>query len=158
MDFENCTVNVCRNAVNVKDRDASGKATGKRNRKTSTTKTKNSKQLLSVSPHAIEILRSLHAAEPAGYDGYIIHNDSFKAIRSKTLWQRFDKLLRGAGVDRYGLHSLRHTCATLLYEESNGDAKFVCEQLRQKDPGFTARTYIHQSKKRKKELLENFQI
>ena len=48
--------------------------------------------------------------------------------------------------------------ATLLYEESDGDAKFVSEQLRHNDPGFTARTYIHQSQKRKKELLANFQI
>ena len=76
----------------------------------------------------------------------------------KALWTRLPKLLRGAGVDRCGLHSLRHTCATLLYEESDGDAKFVSEQYRHNDPGFTARTYIHQSQKRKKELVANFQI
>lgn len=158
VDFENCTVNVCRNAVNVKERDANGKATGKRKRNLASVKTASSKQLLAVSPYAIEILRSLHATEPAGYDGYIVHNGKHKALSSKSLWQRFDKLLKGAGVEQCGLHSLRHTCATLLYEESDGDAKFVCEQLRHKDPGFTARTYIHQSKKRKKELLANFQI
>ena len=158
VDFDACTVNICKNAVNVKARDASGKATGKRNRNVASVKTATSKQLLSVSPYAIDILRSLHAAEPADYDGYIAHNGKHKPISSKTLWQRFDKLLRGAGVERCGLHSLRHTCATLLYERTGGDIKFVSNQLRHKDAGFTARTYVHQSNKRTQEILKDFQI
>lgn len=158
VDFDACTVNVCKNAVNVKARDASGKATGKRNRNVASVKTATSKQLLSVSPYAIDILRSLHAAEPADYDGYIVHNGKHKPISSKTLWQRFDKLLRGAGVERCGLHSLRHTCATLLYERTGGDIKFVSNQLRHKDAGFAARTYVHQSNKRTQEILKDFQI
>jgi len=117
-----------------------------------------SKQLLTVSPYAIDIIRELQAEEPAGYDGYIVHNDSFQAISSKTLWQRFNKLLKGAGVQPCGLHSLRHTCATLLYEKTGGDIKLVSTQLRHKDTGFTAKTYVHQSNKRTKEILKDFQI
>lgn len=158
VDFDDCTINVCRNTVNVKARDAKGKATGKRNRGHASVKTTNSKQLLAVSPYAIDVLRALRATEPAGYNGYIVHNDSFQAISSKTLWQRFDKLLRGAGVERCGLHSLRHTCATLLYEKTGGDIKFVSNQLRHKDAGFTAKTYVHQSNKRTREVLKDFQI
>lgn len=156
--FEDCTVNVCRNAVNVKERDSHGKATGKRSKNLSSVKTATSKQLLSVSPYAIEILRSLLAEEPAGYDGYIVHNDSFQPISSKTLWRRFNKLLKGAGIETCGLHSLRHTCATLLYEKTGGDIKFVSTQLRHKDTGFTAKTYVHQSHKRIKEVLKDFKI
>lgn len=156
--FEDCTVNVCRNAVNVKNRDADGRATGKRNRNLASVKTATSKQLLSVSPYAIDILRELQAEEPEGYDGYILHNGKFQAISSITLWQRFNKLLKGAGVECCGLHSLRHTCATLLYEMTGGDIKFVSVQLRHKDTGFTARTYVHQSNKRTKEVLKDFQI
>ena len=158
VDFENCTVNVCKNAVNVKSRDANGKATGKRNRNLASVKTSNSKQLLAVSPYAIDILRSLHAAEPADYDGYIVHNGKHKVISSKTLWQRFDKLLKGAGVEHCGLHSLRHTCATLLYERTGGDIKFVSNQLRHKDASFTAKTYVHQSDRRTREVLQDFRI
>ena len=100
----------------------------------------------------------MQTEEPEGYDGYVVHNDNFKSISSKTLWQRFNKLLKGAGVERCGLHSLRHTCATLLYERTGGDIKFVSNQLRHKDAGFTARTYVHQSDKRTKEVLKTFQI
>ena len=157
-DYENNTVNVCRNAVNVKVRDQNGKATGKRSRNLASVKTATSKQLLSVSPYAIEIIKSMQTEEPEGYDGYVVHNDNFKSISSKTLWQRFNKLLKGAGVERCGLHSLRHTCATLLYERTGGDIKFVSNQLRHKDAGFTARTYVHQSDKRTKEVLKTFQI
>lgn len=82
--FEGCTVHVCSNAVNVKERDACGKATGKRSKNLSSVKTTTSKQLLSVSPYAIEILRSRLAEEPVGYDGYIVHNNSFQPISSKT--------------------------------------------------------------------------
>lgn len=100
----------------------------------------------------------MQAKEPPGYDGYIVHNDSYHALAEKALWQRFNKLLRGAGVEGCGLHSLRHTCATLLYTLSGGDAKFVSEQLRHNDPGFTAKTYVHQSPKRTHELLQQFHI
>ena len=99
-----------------------------------------------------------NAAEPADYDGYIVHNGKHKAISSKTLWQRFDKLLKGAGVEHCGLHSLRHTCATLLYERTGGDIKFVSNQLRHKDASFTAKTYVHQSDRRTREVLQDFQI
>ncbi len=158
VDFDNCTISICQNAVNTKSRDKDGKSTGKRNRKMASPKTKSSKQTISVSPYAIEILKSMLAKEPVGYDGYIVHNGNHKPISSKTLWQRLNKLLRGTGIEGCGVHSLRHTCATLLYAESGGDAKFVCQQLRQTDPGFTARTYIHQTKQRTKDLLQNFQI
>ncbi len=158
IDFENCTVNVCRNAVNVKSRGADGRATGKRSRNLASVKTPTSKQLLSVSPYAIDILRELKAEEPEGYDGYILHNGDHQPITSKTLWQRFNKLLKGANVESCGLHSLRHTCATLLYEKTGGDIKFVSTQLRHRDTGFTAKTYVHQPSNRTKEILKNFQI
>ena len=156
--FEDLTVNIYQNAVNVKSRDANGRATGKRSRNIGSVKTATSKQLLDVSPYAIEILKELKAEEPDGYDGYIVHNDNFQAISSKTLWQRFNKLLKGAGVERCGLHSLRHTFATILYEMTDGDIKFVSTQVRHNDTGFTAKTYVHQSKSRAKDVLNNFKL
>ena len=156
--FDDETITISRNEVNVKNRDKNGKPTGTRSRKYGTPKTKASKQTITVSTDAINILRSMQKKEPPGYDGYIIHNGKHQALAQKSLWQRFDKLLRGAGVTGCGLHSLRHTCATLLYALSGGDAKFVSEQLRHNDPGFTAKTYVHQSPKRTHEILQHFHI
>lgn len=158
VNFDKCTIDICQNAVNTKCRDKNGKATGKRNRKMATPKTKSSKKSITVNPYAIEILRSMLAKEPEGYDGYIVHNGNHKAISCKTLWQRLNKLLKGAGLEGRGVHTLRHTCATLLYAQSGGDAKFVCTQLRQSDPGFTTKTYIHQFQQRTTDILQNFRI
>lgn len=158
VNFDKCTIDICQNAVNTKNRDNNGKATGKRNRKMSSPKTKSSKKTITVSPYAIEILKSMLSKEPEGYNGYIVHNDNHEPISSKTLWQRLNKLLRGVGLEGCGLHSLRHTCATLLYAESGGDTKFVCQQLRQTDPGFTTKTYIHQTQQRTIDILQNFRI
>lgn len=155
-DFENCTVRIHSNAVNTKERNADGSATGTRNRDVSSTKTAASDSLLHLSPYAISIIRELQTAEVPGYDGYILHNGN-RPIAEKALWQRFDKLLKGAGVQPCGLHSLRHTYATKLYEET-GDVKFVAQQLRHTDPSFTAKTYIHQSDKRTREILNGIAI
>ena len=155
-DYENCTVHIHSNAVNTKVRNKDGSATGTRNKDISSTKTATSDSLLHLSPYAISIIKDLQAAEPPGYDGYILRNGNGH-IAEKALWQRFDKLLKGAGLPSCGLHTLRHTYASKLYEETH-DLKFVAQQLRHADPSFTAKTYVHQSDKRTKELLKDITI
>ena len=137
-DFENYTVRIHATAVNTKERNADGSATGKRNRTFTSPKTERSDTILQLSPLAIQIIKDMKALEPPEYDGFVVHHD-YKPIAEKTLWQRFDKLLRGAGVQPCGLHSLRHTYGTKLYEATQ-DLKFVSQQLRHTDPSFTAKT------------------
>lgn len=155
-DFVNCTVRIKETAVNTKERNTDGSATGKRNRSFTSPKTERSDSLLHLNPESIQIIMDMKGQEPPGYDGYVVHSD-YKPLAEKALWQRFDKLLRGAGVAPCGLHSLRHTCGTKLYEATQ-DLKFVAQQLRHTDPSFTARTYVHQSDKRTREILSNFKI
>lgn len=155
-DFKNRTVRIHETAVNTKIRNADGTATGKRNRSFTTPKTERSDALLHLNPEAIQIILDMKALEPRGYDGYVVHSD-YKPLAEKSLYQRFAKLLSGAGVQPCGLHSLRHTCGTKLYEATQ-DLKFVAQQLRHTDPGFTARTYVHQSDKRTREILATFKI
>lgn len=155
-DYTNCTVRIHSNAVNTKVRDKDGTATGKRNRSISSTKTTASDTLLHLSPCAIAYIQELQAEEPPGYDGFILHNGD-RPIAEKALWQRFDKLLKGAGIEPCGLHSLRHTYATKLYEHT-GDLKFVSQQLRHTDPSFTAKTYVHQSDARTQSILNGIEI
>lgn len=49
---------------------------------------------------------------------------------------------RDAGLGRIGFHTLRHTCASLLFEHGK-NAKQVQEWLGHHDPGFTLATYVH---------------
>ena len=155
-DFENRTVRIHETAVNTKIRNADGTATGQRNRTFTSPKTERSDALLHLNPEAIQIILSMKAQEPRGYDGYVVHSD-YKPLAEKSLYQRFAKLLSGAGVQPCGLHALRHTHGTKLYEATR-DLKFVCQQLRHSDPSFTAKTYVHQSDKRTREILSTFII
>ncbi|HTR75702.1 MAG TPA: site-specific integrase [Solirubrobacterales bacterium] len=47
-----------------------------------------------------------------------------------------------AGVPWASFHSLRHTCASMLFEEGR-NVKQVAEWLSHADPAFTLRTYVH---------------
>ena len=154
--FENRTVRIRETAVNTKIRNPDGSATGKRNRTFTSPKTERSDAILHLNPEAVQIILDMKALEPNGYDGYVVHSNH-KPLAEKSLYQRFIKILRGAGIQSCGLHSLRHTCGTKLYEATQ-DLKFVAQQLRHTDPGFTARVYVHQTDKRTKEILSNFKI
>ena len=113
--------------------------------------------ILDINQKAIEIIRRLQAQEPQGYDGYIIHNGD-KPIEPRALEKRFYNLLRLAKIEQTGLHTLRHTCASKLYELTNGDTKFVSEMLRHKSVSFTAQTYIHLERKYKQRRVNDFAI
>ena len=110
-----------------------------------------------LAKYAIQIIQEMQAEEPEGYDGYVVNNNG-KAISSKTLWLRFSKLLRGAGIDICGTHSLRHTCTTQIYQHSFGNAKLVAQQLRHKDSSFTTKTYVHQDDARTREIIGEMKI
>lgn len=159
-DFENKRVLISKNQVSIKDRDETGKATGKRNEHVSTTKKDKRKVWLPLSDYAIEIIQKLKAREPEGFGGYIVHQEKNpeKPICCSALSKRFKKILRAAGIDHGGIHALRHTYATKLYEKTDGDAKLVSEQLRHADVGFTQKTYIHQPDRRKREILKDFEV
>lgn len=49
---------------------------------------------------------------------------------------------RTAGVPWMSFHSLRHTCASMLFAQGR-NVKQVAEWLGHADPAFTLRTYVH---------------
>lgn len=156
-DYDKRTVTVQSNITSAKERDSDGKATGRRSVKQGSTKTTSSTAVLDINQKAIDIIRRLQAQEPRGYDGYIIHNGD-KTIEPRALEKRFYNLLRLARIEQTGLHTLRHTCASKLYELTHGDTKFVSEMLRHKSVSFTAQTYIHLERKYKQHRVNDFAI
>ena len=157
-DFDNRTVQITRNITSSKERDASGKTTSKRSVKEGTTKTASSMAVLSINKKAIEIIQELKAQEEPGYLGAIIHGATKAPIEPRALEKRFYKLLEIAEIEQTGLHTLRHTFASKLYEATNGDTKFVSEMLRHKSVSFTAQTYIHLESKFKRSRVNDFEI
>lgn len=156
-DYNKRTVLIRDNITSSKERGSDGKATGKRSVKEGGTKTKSSMAILDINQKAIDIIRRLQEQEPKGYNGYIIRNGD-KPIEPRALEKRFYNLLRLAKIEQTGLHTLRHTCASKLYELTNGDTKFVSEMLRHKSVSFTAQTYIHLERKYKQHRVNNFAI
>ena len=87
-DYNRRTLLVRDNITSSKERDSDGKATGKRSVKEGNTKTRSSAAILDINQKAVDIIRRLQEQEPAGYDGYIIHN-SDKPIEPRALEKRF---------------------------------------------------------------------
>ena len=151
------TVLIRKNITSTKARDANGQPTGGRTVSSGETKSKRSTAVLSINQTAVDIIQRLQAAEPEGYNGYIIHNGE-KTIEPQALEKRFYNLLRLAQIEKTSLHTLRHTCASKLYELSNGDTQFVSEMLRHESASFTAKVYIHLEQKYKSNRINNFAI
>lgn len=63
-----------------------------------------------------------------------------------------------ASVEDCGIHSLRHTFASKLYELTNGDSKLVSSLIRHSSVSFTEEIYIHLTQKYKHKVIANFNI
>lgn len=92
-----------------------------------------------------------------GYDGFIVHNEEGERIERRVLERRFERILEGAQIETKGIHCLRHTYGTQLYEQTQ-DMQLVSHQLRHSDPAFTSRTYVHKSNERAADQIKNIRI
>lgn len=157
IDFEHKTMTVRRNITTAKKRDKDGKAIGGVRSIEGTPKTNESFTVVPINDTAVAILKDMLQDEVKGYNGYIA-NDDGKALGESAIRKRFDNLLRHAGIEHCGMHSLRHTFASKLYELTRGDSKLVSELVRHSSVSFTEETYIHLKEKYKQDTLANFSI
>jgi integrase len=84
------------------------------------------------------------AANPDVYrtSGYLIVNSLGQRLHPDTVSDKWDLLVRRAGVRRIRLHDARHTCGTLMHLEGVPVA-VIAAWLGHADAAFTMRTYIH---------------
>lgn len=157
IDFENKTLTVEHNIVITKKRDKTGRLVGGSKLSVSSPKSKKSKSTIPINDTAIKIIRELQSEEPAGYNGYIVHNNG-RYINKRAFKKRFYNLLRQANIAPCGLHTLRHTFASKLYEATQGDNKLVSELIRHSSAAFTQETYIHLQEKYKNKVVRAFEI
>lgn len=157
VDFENGEITITKNAINPKERDENGDSTGKRIHELSSTKTRTSKATIAISPFALDILCEMKAKEKPDYNSFIVHNEEGTRIERRVLERRFERILEGAKIETKGIHCLRHTYGTQLYEKTQ-DMQLVAHQLRHSDPAFTSRTYVHKSNERAADQIKNIRI
>jgi integrase len=74
--------------------------------------------------------------------GYLVVNELGDRLHPDTISDKWDNLVKRAGVRRIRLHDARHTCGTLMHLQGVLVA-VIAAWLGHADPAFTMRTYVH---------------
>lgn len=149
IDFNLNQIEINKNLITTKNRDENGKITKdfnghkKATKISSTPKTKSSFRTIKLNEKAIEYVKSL-LSRPANCDNLIV-NQNGNILTMQAFYRTFDKILKEAGIDTtggVGLHALRHTFATKLFE-AGVEVKVVSNILGHSSTNVTYNTYIH---------------
>ena len=85
---------------------------------------------------------------------HIITSSNGQRIRPSRLGQTFSLILAAIGMERVGLHTLRHTFATMLF--SNGcEVKIVSDLLGHSNTKITENIYIHLIQQQKVKAIQS---
>lgn len=157
IDFENKTITVNKNAVAATE-DGERKMNVQ-----DSTKTKKSTRIIPMTSKAMEALR--YIKNITGGNDYVISSKNNKLIHPENINRMFHSILVNVGIMKpkaerrvddvsYGVHTLRHTFASLLFK-NNCEIKVISEILGHADTKITENIYIHLSQEQKKKAIEN---
>lgn len=153
IDFDKKTVTVHTNLVSVKDRS---KDKGYKLLEQDSVKSDASQdRTIPLNDDAIAAL--LDIRQVTGEKKYVMTTSGDRLMRPADLDQMFRRIAVAAGMPEekiYGVHSLRHTFATLLLS-NNVDIKTVSKLLGHSDVTITYNTYIHVIKEQEAKALES---
>ena len=153
IDFDKKTVTVHTNLVSVKDRS---KDKGYKLLEQDSVKSDASQdRTIPLNDDAIAAL--LDIRQVTGEKKYVMTTSGDRLMRPADLDQMFRRIATAAGFPEekiYGVHSLRHTFATLLLS-NNVDIKTVSKLLGHSDVTITYNTYIHVIKEQEAKALES---
>jgi len=139
IDFKERTISVTKNVAEVRERDESGKSHSLLKIQNNT-KTHSGIRIIPMTEKACAALTELQKI--TGQNEYIITSSNGKIIRPTRLDRTFYQLLTAINLKKVGVHSLRHTFATMLFK--NGcEVKVVSELLGHSNTKITENIYIH---------------
>lgn len=118
-----------------------------------TTKTKKSSREIYLNDKSITALNKIKLIRYSGDNGYVICSDKYKPIRPRNLQNTFDYILNNAGINHSGIHTLRHTFASMLFKQG-ADIKTVSEILGHEDVRTTANIYLHIMQEQKSDAIK----
>ena len=105
-------------------------------------KSATSKRTIPLNDTAIAMIQDLRKEAYFGEDTPLVPDEHGNYTRPVNFRKRYYRILAAAGIEKKGLHSLRHTFATLALQ--NGvDVKTVSSILGHFSAGFTLDTYAH---------------
>ena len=113
-------------------------------------KTKNSYRAVSISPQAVEVLKTQKAKIN---DEYVFPSPNGGPISPDSVNNMLKRVLKRACIPKVRFHDLRHTFATIALQ--NGiDIKTVSGMLGHFSAGFTLDTYAHVTTSAQKEAAQ----
>lgn len=149
--FENRTLHVHQNVVYAKDRKNGGiqYIIGD-------VKTKKSNRIVPLNDRAILAIQRLINTTYNPETGYLICTNTGKIVTHSHLCRCYSAILSKAGVHHMGLHSTRHTFATIILKdaEDRGQIKEVSELLGHSQVSTTYEYYIKPSDSDKRILID----
>lgn len=151
IDFSARTINVRKNAVEVREKDEDGESHSVLITQNST-KTRSGTRIIPMTEKAYHALSKLQKI--TGDCEYIISSSKGKRIRPSRIDRSFHLILDAIGLKRVGVHTLRHTFATMLFH--NGcEVKVVSELLGHSNTKITENIYIHVIQEQKVKAIQS---
>ncbi|MBM7096652.1 site-specific integrase [Bacillus sp. H-16] len=129
-----------------------------------TSKTKESRRLISLDPQTLELLKKLRieqkkdnlALMSTNKENIVFTRDGSLPLRASYLNEKLNILIRKHNLHRITIHGLRHTHASLLFE-AGASIKEVQERLGHSDIQMTMNIYTHVTDYLKEKTAEKFQ-
>lgn len=150
IDMDSQLLYVCENVTYSKDREHGGiKYT------IGDVKTKKSRREIPLNDRAILSIQRLLETTCNRDTGYLVCTSNGNIITHSNLQRCYSAILKEAGVKHMGLHSTRHTFATVVLKdaEDKGQIKEVSELLGHSKVSTTYQYYIKTSNKDKRKLV-----
>lgn len=133
-------LHIQRNIQSVMKRNDVGDRVGGKELVCNTTKTYSGNRVIPLNKVATEALERLCAAYPNSK--YIICSSKGDMIPPERLERTFYRILKNLNIEQAGVHSLRHTFASMLFLKKV-DVKTISELLGHASIQITLNTYIH---------------
>lgn len=154
IDLVNQTMHVQNNATYSKDRINGGIV-----HTVGTLKTKKSKRSIPLNARAILAIQRIMKTICNHDTGYLVCTTTGKIVTHSNLQKSYSRILKRAGVEHMGLHSTRHTFATVVLKdaEDKGQIKEVSELLGHSKVSTTYQYYIKASDAEKRKLINQLE-
>lgn len=129
-------------------------------------KTKSSKRAVPLNPTAIDMIKLLQKERYFGEDAPLIPAQNGDFTRPSCIRRRWEWLLLNAGIEPKGMHSLRHTFATILVngrKDENGNIKSlpvrkVADILGHTTTAITEKYYVKRDLRKLSGITDEFEI
>lgn len=145
IDFNKRTLRITKNLNVIKQDDKSAEKGYIYAVKISTPKNANSVRIVPLNDEAIEYARLIMDEFPEGEK--FIYASTGEYVRPDILIKQFQKILQRAEIEKMGLHALRHTFVSVLFE--NDIDIYTIASLIGDEVSTVQRTYLHLYKERK---------